>query len=594
VEYLIAITLGPVQEFIASARRFRDFFAGSRLLSEAAASAALSVAKAIGPQNLIFPAPESLEELKTLGEAGIPNVLLAKVPSGFDPIQLGEEALEAAKAYLKEKAEEAFGPYREHLRFQEALEQVEDLLEGYYAYLPLQGGYAETRRRLMALLAARKTTRDFRPVSWGAPLYKSSLDGARESVLAFRGNEARLRLRLGLREGEHLSGPDLLKRLWEAPPFLSATHAAALPFWQGVKARGAQRVLEEALGEVANLMDKEDRGVPVREARHPVLRNTPFARFDVRLLYETRLEEFPSLAEDPGRLEEARRRLSRLWEELRKRKVKAPPGTYYALLLGDGDRMGKTIDQQDSPEVHRALSRRQALEFAQEVGKIVAEHQGGLIYSGGDDVLAVLPLHTALRAAWALAQRFQEVMAPYGQGGEAPSLSVGMAIVHHLEHLQDALELVRRTEKVAKEGLPGGKEEERKNALAVAYSPRSGSELTVRGRWDEAPRLTQRLYRYADLLRTDAVPAKAAYELWALLQEAEEFRLSEEALLAEARRILGRKAMEKAYQEELGLRLGGKTGVRRLTQELLLAQPLAEALEQAAVPVESLEVWRAH
>ena len=594
MEYLIAITLGPVQEFIASARRFRDFFAGSRLLSEAAARAALSVAKAIGPQNLIFPAPESLEELKTLGEAGIPNVLLAKVPSGFDPIQLGEEALEAAKAYLKEKAEEAFGPYREHLRFQEALEQVEDLLEGYYAYLPLQGGYAETRRRLMALLAARKTTRDFRPVSWGAPLYKSSLDGARESVLAFRGNEARLRLRLGLREGEHLSGPDLLKRLWEAPPFLSATHAAALPFWQGVKARGAQRVLEEALGEVANLMDKEDRGVPVREARHPVLRNTPFARFDVRLLYETHLEEFPSLAEDPGRLEEARRRLSRLWEELRKRKVKAPPGTYYALLLGDGDRMGKTIDQQDSPEVHRALSRRQALEFAQEVGKIVAEHQGGLIYSGGDDVLAVLPLHTALRAAWALAQRFQEVMAPYGQGGEAPSLSVGMAIVHHLEHLQDALELVRRTEKVAKEGLPGGKEEERKNALAVAYSPRSGSELTVRGRWDEAPRLTPRLYRHADLLRTDAVPAKAAYELWALLQEAEEFRLSEEALLAEARRILGRKAMEKAYQEELGLRLGGKTGVRRLTQELLLAQPLAEALEQAAVPVESLEVWRAH
>ncbi len=594
MEYLIAIALGPVQEFISSARRFRDFFAGSRLLSEAAARAAGSLAEAIGPQNLIFPAPESLDELKTLGEAGIPNVLFAKLPPGFDPVRLGEKALEAARAYLKEKAEEAFGPHREHLRFQEALEQVEDLLEGYYAYLPLQGGYAKTRRRLMALLAARKATRDFRPVSWGAPLYKSSLDGARESVLAFKGNEARLRLRLGLREGEHLSGPDLLKRLWEAPPFLSATHAAALPFWQGVEARGAQEVLVKGLEELASLMDEEDRRVPAREARHPVLRNTPFARFDVRLLYETRLEEFPSLAEDPGRMEEARRRLSRLWEELRKRGVKAPPGTYYALLLADGDRMGETIDRQETPEVHRALSRSQALGFAQEVGKIVAEHQGGLIYSGGDDVLAVLPLHTALRAAWALAQRFREVMAPYGQGGKPPSLSVGVAVVHHLEHLQDALELVRRAEKLAKEGLPGGREEEKKNALAVAYSPRSGSELIVRGRWDEEPRLTQRLYRYAGLLRTEEVPAKAAYELWALLQEAEEFRLSEEALLAEARRILGRKAMEKAYHEELRLRLGGKTGVGQLAQELLLAQPLAEALEQAAEPVESLEVWRAH
>lgn len=185
-------------------------------------------------------------------------------------------------------------------------------------------------------------------------------------------------------------------------------------------------------------------------------------------------------------------------------------------------------------------------------------------------------------------------MAPYGQGGEAPSLSVGIAIVHHLEHLQDALELAQRAEKVAKEGLPGGREEEKKNALAVAYSPRSGSELLVRGRWDEEPRLTQRLYRYADLLQTEEVPVKAAYELHALVKEAEKFHLSREALLAGARRILGRKAMEKAYQEELGLSLGGKEGVKRLAQELLLAQVFAEALEQAAVPVQNLEVWRAH
>lgn len=218
MEHLIAIALGPVQEFIASARRFRDFFAGSRLLSEAAAKAALSLAEAVGPQNLIFPAPESLEDLETLGKAGIPNLLLAKVPSGLEPAKLGEAALKAARDHLREEAMRAFGPHQERLRLQDALKQVEDLLEDYYAYLPLQEGYAKTRRRLIALLAARKTTRDFRPVSWGAPLYKSSLDGARESVLAFKRDKARLRLRLGLREGEHLSGPDLLKRLWEALP----------------------------------------------------------------------------------------------------------------------------------------------------------------------------------------------------------------------------------------------------------------------------------------------------------------------------------------------------------------------------------------
>ncbi|KGQ21368.2 type III-B CRISPR-associated protein Cas10/Cmr2 [Thermus filiformis] len=589
MDHLMAIALGPVQEFIATARRFRDFYAGSRLLSEAAARAARHLAQAVGPENLIFPAPKDLGELEELGQAGIPNVLLLRVPEGKDPASLGEEALGAARGYLREMAEKTLGPHRAHLRYPEALAQVEDLLEGYYAYLPL-GDYAQTRGRLMALLSARKNTRDFAPVFWGGPLYKSSLDGARESVLDFRQDEARLRRRLGIKEGEYLSGPDLLKRLWQAPPFPSSTHMAALPFWEGVRARKAEGVLEEALEELAHLAGEEARtGNP-----HPALRDTPFARLDVRLLYESRLEEFPALAEDEGRLEAARSRLASLWKELRKRGVKAPPGSYYALLLADGDRMGEAIDRQTSLQAHRELSRRLALEFAQKVRALVEGHRGGLVYSGGDDVLALLPLHTALRAAWDLAQRFQEVMAPYGQDGVRPSLSVGLAVVHHLEPLQDALDLVRRAEKLAKSGYKG---EAPRNALAVAYSPRSGSELVVRGRWDEEPRLTQRLLRYADLLRTETVPGRAAYELVELLRMEKDLPdhekpLLREALVAEARRILGRKQMEAGYREELSP--SDWVGVKRLAEGLLLARPFAEALEQAAVPAESLEVWRAH
>ncbi|MDM7323637.1 MAG: type III-B CRISPR-associated protein Cas10/Cmr2, partial [Thermus sp.] len=40
MNHLLAISLGPVQEFIATARRTRDLYAGSRLLSEAAAEVA--------------------------------------------------------------------------------------------------------------------------------------------------------------------------------------------------------------------------------------------------------------------------------------------------------------------------------------------------------------------------------------------------------------------------------------------------------------------------------------------------------------------------------------------------------------------------
>ncbi len=249
--------------------------------------------------------------------------------------------------------------------------------------------------------------------------------------------------------------------------------------------------------------------------------------------------------------------------------------------------MGETLDGLETPEAHRGFSRALALEFAAEVRGIVEAHGGALVYSGGDDVLALLPLHKALMAARALAQRFQEAMAPFGKEGKRPSLSVGLAVVHHLEPLQDALDLARRAEKRAKEDEP------QRNALCVAYSPRSGSERMARGRWDEDPPLTRRLLRYADLLRAGEVPSRAAYELWSLVQEVGT-ALPHEALVAEALRILGRKEMRQAYREELKAWLRTGEDVRRLAEELLLARPFAEALDQAGVPVESREVWRAH
>jgi len=585
MDHLLAIALGPVQEFIATARRTRDLFAGSRLLSEAAACAAKTLAKEVGAENLIFPAPKSEAALETLAQAGIPNVLLVQVPEGKCPKALGEAALRAAKDCLLARAEEVFAPRKDHLLWDEALKQVEDLLEGYYAYLPLKGDYPGARERLMALLAARKNTRDFAPVAWGGPAYKSSLDGARESVLRLPQEGAdRLRVRLGLRPGEYLSGPDLLKRWWQTKDgFLSTTHVAALPFFEGVKGAGQEGALEEALKDLVQMAGEEARA----RTYHPVLRDTPFVKWDVRLLYETRLAEFPALDENPGLLERARARLRELWRALSQKGVKAPPGAYYALLHADGDRMGETLDHLKTPEAHRDFSSTLALEFAAQVKDLVEAHEGALVYSGGDDVLALLPLHKALMAAKVLAKHFQEVMARLGGPGKAPSLSVGLAVVHHLEPLQDALDLARRAEKRAKE------EEPKRNALCVAYSPRSGSERMVRGRWDEDPPLTRRLLRYADLQRAGEVPSRAAYELWALVREVGE-AFPDEALVAEALRLLGRREMKPAYREELGSWIRTGADVRRLAEELLLARPFAEALDQAGVPVESREVWDAH
>lgn len=41
--YLLALSIGPVQEFIAAARRSRDLWFGSYLLSEVSKAAALAL-----------------------------------------------------------------------------------------------------------------------------------------------------------------------------------------------------------------------------------------------------------------------------------------------------------------------------------------------------------------------------------------------------------------------------------------------------------------------------------------------------------------------------------------------------------------------
>lgn len=579
---LLQIAFGPVQDFILTARRSRDLFAGSRLLSEIAASASEFLAGKVGYENLIFPAPSNFQDLTQLRHSGVSNIVLARIPDNQAPQQLAEAAIAAAQNYLATRAKGILQQHQASLAFGPALQQIDDLLEAYWTWVPIQHDYSQARNRLGAVMAARKNTRDFRAVSWGSSAPKSSLDGARESVI--HQVSPQWQLQNGIRQGEQLSGVDLIKRLWPERNFLSTSHLAALPYYEGLKQHNKLQQLEFYLERLASQIGQAARV----DWAHPVVRETLFARYDPRLLFEGRLAEFFS-EPNTSQEQQARATLSEMY------KTFGQPYPYYTLLHADGDRMGEAIDHQSQTgEVagHRKLSNQLALEFAAKVYGLVERHQGCLVYAGGDDVLALLPLHTALRCARALANVFQTALKGFGKKQD-PTLSVGLAIVHHLEPLQDALELARRTEKLAKEGTPGTPQPQKRNALAVAFSPRSGSELLLRGRWDEQPALGQRLYRYQDLVRLEQIPSKAAYELKRLVAELSVAGM-EEALVAEAKRILGRKEMQREYQQELDQRLHTPQDVAQLANELLLARALAKAYQLAGVPRESREVYDAH
>lgn len=174
--------------------------------------------------------------------------------------------------------------------------------------------------------------------------------------------------------------------------------------------------------------------------------------------------------------------------------------------------MGKVIEYQATLgiEQHRALSR-QLDGFAGQVTEIVKKHQGAKVYAGGDDVLAFLPLHTVLTCAHELATAFARQLENFTAKDQTthPTLSVGIAIVHHLSLLQDALTLARDSEKLAKKWRPT------KNTLAITVSKRSGEKYSAVGGWEQIYPWLQQLiaYYYADDLSRGA-----AYELREVMQ----------------------------------------------------------------------------
>ena len=579
---LIVFHVGPVQDFIATARRSRDLWFGSWLLSELAKAAALEIVKQNGNDIscLVFPAPADLEQLRSF-DFNVPNKVMALIKC--DPAELGGAVKEAVLRRLGEICDDAYKKVKGGFNREVAEQQVKDFPEFFWASYSFNGDYKKARDFAEALLNARKVTRNFAPATWGSTASKCSLDGSRESVIpedAYKMEESELREKYRLQRGERLCGVCLLKRHGRRGPqeyFFSTSHVAALPLLERLTEEH-RPLVEKYIAKLKELGITEDALEKVWP-QHPV-----FGPYDGHLLFEERLHEF---FQEEEKLLEAKKALRAFLNEAFDGKKPLP---YYALLLADGDHMGKVIDAQETPEKHRELSRAQS-RLAREAREIVKEHQGSLIYSGGDDVLALVPLHTVLACARRLAETFRLRLANFkvkdGEKEMSPTLSVGIAVAHHLAPLSDVLELTRAAGKAAKSV-------EGKNALAVALSKRSGVERTVKGTWGTLDRW---LEWFIELHRTEAIPDGAAYELRDLASQLEtsDDELKEtlqKAAREEAKRILRRKKARRGAEriaedvlKELETFLHESEfsfeKLKQLADELIIAREFAAAMDLA-------------
>jgi CRISPR-associated protein Cmr2 len=648
--YLYVLSIGPIQDFIVAARRTRDLWFGSHLLSEISKAAAREIA---GSGELIFPAlkagDEDLEPNPKPGAFNVANIILAKLIEGKNPVEMNDQAKEAAFNEWMCYAEGAKN-LADHLapgfvREEMWKEQVCDVIEFYSAWVPFSDlhpeSYGKDRERLMRLLDGRKAIRNFdQPKRRDLGFPKSSLDGARDSILE-KNKEIpqELVLKMRLQAGEQLCAVGLTKRLGRRKnetsivlqAFPSVVRVALDPWLRGIneskdEAKNLLKNIESICDENAKAEGKKGskRSGYIAQGTGGYYRdNFPF---DGQILHLPRIARMMKAKEESCDPREKDRDRWKGWEaqlsdEDRKdlKTIKGlverlqksdetengercfgfgEPERYFAILVADGDRMGKVISAREDRQQHRNLSENLA-KFAKRAREIVESknNHGCLVYSGGDDVLAFLPMDFCLQAARELHDCFGKLLEgfPYNEGKVTikPTLSVGIAIGHSMEPLEDLLNSGRGAEEAAKKGT--GPNDER-NGLAVHLYPRSGAPTKIRERWDPEGEVSfdKRLLKWAEMHCRDELPDSAAYDMHELAEDYREWNgISREELknliIADSWRVLKRKKAGGTSSDGLRIEdienlLAGVDSYKKIrsrADELILARQIASAMKQA-------------
>jgi len=592
--YLVALSLGPVQSLIGAARRTRDLWCGSWLLSEASRAAARALHQE-HPGCLIFPCPKNPdEELKPQNEPGdkanIANVIRAEVQVPDEGAARGfcataKQAAEQRIGELGELALKRLGSSSKDMRLDVWQAQAGDILESFAAWVQVDElNYTDAREHLDATLAARKATRDFRPSqlpdslrSQGLP--KSSLDGAMETVLP-RKPEALIRNKLRLSEGEQLDALGAIKRLaGKVEQFTAYARIAADPWIESLESEQQQKLCKHYEPLVGKELATRTQG------NQGIYKSLPF---DGLLLYASRLErELQKAAQENN--EDARAKLDAL-KALKDCLGKITPSEgkpvpYAVILKADGDRMGELLSKATCADQSRRIS--QCLhEFASGVPKLVRDHRGHAIYAGGDDVLALLPLQSAIACADKLRQSFAQILASEGEcmsvpSEELPTLSVGLGIGHVMEPLSALRRRAEQAESLAK----GDDADTPRNALGIQLGIRSGGEHTWRGRWDDQP-AQDGLQRLIEAYKDKELPSRVAYDIGAIdlrlawlrsdnNDAARGMRFAEVGrILQRARTQAGQESIPKGLQELVG-ELARRMPLHDLANTLIIARWLA-------------------
>lgn len=455
MNHLFIFTLGPVQSFIAQARKTQDLYAGSQLLSDLIRYAFEEAERNSKSFTLIFPFAQA---------ASMPNRFVALLDPKEDIKTLGNNLRKAAKIEVLRLAEEAMG----NTLFEKAKAQIEDFLETYWAAIPYddtttgtitdgeKNYYQQKMAELERLLGGVKNYRDYCQFP-EAPARKCSVNGY-YNALFYRKIDGEISLSgikhladntsvvsdgqtisfSKLDSGEGICGVTMLRRCYKAnDTFLSTAGIALLHIIEQMKDTREYKQLPILLGEKL-----ED--------------------FNHQFLYKENMENreyWHKQGKDLTNFKKINEELFKQFQEV------AKPYNflkYYAIIVFDADDMGTHFSNCRTIDEHRQLSR-ELSEYGTLAQEYVDNGRGKTIYAGGDDYVGMLNLTMLFETLEGLRKKFAEKFPDI-------TFSAGISIAHYKTPLGEVLNYARKMEKKAKNYEQGEKEKDAFGTVVIKHS----------------------------------------------------------------------------------------------------------------------------
>jgi CRISPR-associated protein Cmr2 len=511
MSYLFLFSIGPVQSFIAQARKSQDLFAGSKLLSDLCKSGMAIISEKYGPDAIITPYYKS---------PSVPNRLLAKVDG--DMQSLGMEMDLAVKGKFKQLAAEAF----KGLKYVGAIDaQIENHLDIHWLAVPFEDlGYESAYQQVENLMGAIKNIRNFKQYEYQRTIHgefavgekgrKCSLDGERNVVIYRKSKKEKnksldRKLHIGtsdvnvveaddesidiwlLSEGEGLSAISYIKRTYLNSPhtFPSTARVALFHLIEKIEGLDEFTAYERAVKAIFKHSNDELLFAEnINDEYFAKLFNIP--RKDKRDI-ESTVSHFKNLHQ-------------KITHRINELQIVEPFTKYYALLQFDGDKMGEWLAgdkiEMDAPgnleEFHRQLTQALA-DFAAALETIITPPIGKIVFAGGEDFLGFVNLHSLFLVLSKIHQLYDEKINQRTLNGrfklqnpaEKFTISAGIVLAHYKEPLSEVVSAASKAERFAKNNGRDG--------FAIQVLKHSGSELLCHLPWassnTELPLLLDRI-----------------------------------------------------------------------------------------------------